>query len=142
MDHLGTFFKGLDKEMRESHLKALRQILEPRPEIVYAYVFGSFLSGFPFQDIDLALYLDLQQRENAQNLEEHYASLLDDAFGELFDILIINKAPYSLLCSVFREGRLLFCKDEDLLSGLIEACSLERIANEALSRQSLEEIVS
>ena len=77
----------------------------------------------------------------AQDLEEHYASLLDDSFWELFDILLINKAPYSLLCSVFREGRLLFCKDEDLLSQWIEACSLERIANEALSRQSLEEIV-
>jgi len=36
----------------------LREALEAREEIVFAYLHGSFAEGLPFRDVDVAIYLD------------------------------------------------------------------------------------
>jgi len=38
--------------------RVLREELEARPEIVFAYLHGSFLSRGPYRDIDVAVWLD------------------------------------------------------------------------------------
>lgn len=133
-----SFFSNMPMQKREQLIGDLRSCLEARSEIIYAYVFGSFLTGMPFRDIDLAVYVNLQERSN---LQEAYAELLSQAFKEIFDVIVINDAPNSLKCSIFREGRILVCKEEFLLSQCMEACSLDMLANEGISRESLKEIV-
>lgn len=140
IEQFGSFFKTMPGQEREDVIERLRVYLESRSEIIFAYVFGSFLSGMPFQDIDVVLYVN-KQKVSARNLEEEYAELLSETFKEVFDVVIINHAPNSLICSIFREGRLLFCKDDLLLSRFIESCSLDMLANEGISRESLREIV-
>ncbi len=136
------YHKNLASREREALLRDLRAYLEPRPELVFAYVYGSFYAGMPFQDIDLALYVDPKNLGNVRSLEERYAEILSDIFREIFHVVIINHAPSNLLCSIFSEGRKLFSKDDGLLQSCIEQCSLDMLANEGVSRQSLEEIVS
>ena len=136
------FCKNLAFRERDTLLRDLRAYLEPRPELVFAYVYGSFVSGMPFQDIDLALYVDLEHLGDVRILEERYAEILSEAFRDVFHVVIINHAPAAFLWSVFSEGVRLFCKDDELLSSCIEQCSLDMLANEGVSRQSLEEIVS
>ncbi len=43
---------------RASLIATLRRELEARPEIVFAYLHGSFLSGGPYRDIDVAVWVD------------------------------------------------------------------------------------
>jgi predicted nucleotidyltransferase len=42
-------------------IEALRRELLARPEIVFAYLHGSFLSRGPYRDIDVAIWLDPSQ---------------------------------------------------------------------------------
>ena len=143
MDELNCpYRKNLASRERDDLLRDLSAYLEPRPELVFAYVYGSFVSGMPFQDIDLALYVDLEHLGNVRSIEEEYAESLSNVFRQVFHVVIVNHAPAPLLCSVFSEGVRLFCKDDELLSSCIEQCSLDMLANEGVSRQSLEEIVS
>lgn len=135
-----SFFSNMPMQKRGQLIDGLRSYIETRSEIIYAYVFGSFPTGIPFQDIDVALYVN-KQKVSARNLEEEYADHLSETFKEIFDVVIINHVPNSLICSIFREGRLLFCKDDLLLSRFIESCSLDMLANESVSRESLREIV-
>ena len=139
-ESFGSFYRTLEGKEREALIDALRSHLRQRPEIVFAYIFGSFVSGMPFQDIDLALWVDTRLTDNPREFAEDCADLLDAEFRHVFDIVILNSAPSSFKASVFTEGRLLFSRGDDLLNGVIESCSLDMLANEGLSRQSLVEI--
>lgn len=41
---------------REEIVQRLRQLLEARPEISFAYLHGSFIDGGAYHDVDVALY--------------------------------------------------------------------------------------
>lgn len=140
-NNFDSYHRTLSTHARESLLRDIGAFLESRPEIIYAYVFGSFVSGLPYQDVDVALYLDGDALKDAGTQGEKYAELLGSSFREIFDVVIVNLAPNSLKCSIFSEGRLLLCRDETLLSISIEMCSLDMVANEDISRESLMEIV-
>ncbi len=47
-----------EERRRAILIATLRHELEARPEIVLAYLHGSFLSGGPYRDIDVAVWLD------------------------------------------------------------------------------------
>lgn len=62
--------KLMDKEVLKARL---RELLENRKEIAFAYLFGSFLEGEGFRDVDVALYLS-PPMEPLKVLEEAFAN--------------------------------------------------------------------
>jgi len=137
----GSYFKYMSQSDREELLKKLKNYLEVQQEIIFAYVFGSFASEMPFQDIDLALYVELENFEQTRELENKYADLLGMELNENFHVIVVNNAPSAVLCSIFSEGRKLISRDENLLEKYIERCSLDMLANENIAHESLREIV-
>ena len=133
--------KIISLQKKEELIGNLRKYLQEFPEIVFAYIFGSFLTDFPFQDIDIAVYITNKEETSYYDYKEQYADMLGTAFKEVFDIVIINNAPSSFMYSICSEGRLIFCRDETLLSQWIETCTLDMLANEHVSLESLREIV-
>ena len=133
--------KSMPLQKKEELIEDLRSYLQEFPEIVFAYIFGSYLMDIPFQDIDIALYISKNEEISDHTLKEQYADMLGTAFKEVFDVVIINNAPRSILSSIFTEGRIMFCRDIILLSQWIETCSLDMLANEDVSWESLREIV-
>jgi predicted nucleotidyltransferase len=47
-----------EASQRATLITTLRRELLARPEIAFAYLHGSFLSGGPYRDIDVAIWLD------------------------------------------------------------------------------------
>lgn len=45
----------LEKGERDKILEKIKNLLQERKEILFAYLFGSFAEGGPFRDIDLAI---------------------------------------------------------------------------------------
>ncbi len=133
--------KIISLQKKEEFIEDLRKYLQEFPEIVFAYIFGLFLTDFPFQDVDIAIYLSKKDEMSYYDYKEQYADMLGTAFKEVFDVVIINNAPSSIMYSIFSEGRLIFCRDEILLSQWIETCTLDMLANEDVSLDSLREIV-
>ena len=60
---------------------------------------------------------------------------------DTIDAKILNFAPFHFLNNVFKNGTVLFSRNEKLLSDMIEDTSLNVVANEYFAYQSLKELV-
>ncbi len=93
----------------------LTRALEPRPEILDAYLFGSQARGDAgaLSDIDVAVYID----EDVANPGSYGydAELITDLMSELgtndIDVVLLNRAPPLLYHRVLRDGKLLVTRD-------------------------------
>lgn len=140
---LDPYFNDLLPDQRIILKKGLGLFLSSRKEVIFAYLFGSFIDGIPFKDIDLALFLDpgMIAPDQMENYGERCSEDLADIFRQIFDVSILNDAPASFVLNVLKKGELLFSKDDRLRTNLIEECSIASIKDKAISFQYLKEIV-
>jgi len=96
---------------KEEILKKIVEVLKSEEKVAFAYLFGSFLSSKHFNDIDLAVYV---VGKVDHNFEERLALKLEKEVGMEFDVFIINEKPTLFLSEVFRKGKLVFSRNEDL----------------------------
>ena len=90
---LGKVYSLPFKE-REKVLQVLSKELESRREIVFAVVFGSFLTSKVFHDIDIGIYLYrpcdvLRDYEYAENLSRE----LEKKVNLPIDVVVLNHTP-------------------------------------------------
>ena len=102
-------------ESRQEVLSALRAALERRPEVLEAYVFGSFARAEeqPHSDIDAAVYVDPKAIEQGGlGIDAAIAADLIQALGtNRVDVVLLNAAPPLLYHRVLRDGLRLFARD-------------------------------
>ncbi len=94
----------------------LTQSFADQPQVVLAYLFGSYGRGaaHAHSDVDVAVLL-------APSEELDYFAVRLKLMGELssllqrneIDVAILNQTPLTLNYRVVREGRLLHCADDD-----------------------------
>lgn len=72
------------------------------------YMFGSYATGMqlPFSDIDVC---------DIGNLNENEKNEISGLSSEKIQISIFDELPIYIKFRVFKEGKLLFCRDEDFL---------------------------
>lgn len=91
----------------------LKENLERDREVLFAYIFGSYGRGkpSPLSDVDIAVYLgdDCDFFSKKLHLVGNVSEILKT---DEVDIVILNELPLSLIHSVLKTGKLLFCKDE------------------------------
>ncbi|MCK5057698.1 MAG: nucleotidyltransferase domain-containing protein [Candidatus Aminicenantes bacterium] len=121
----------------------LKKALMQKNEIIFAYLHGSYLDGSLYNDIDIALYLDEQKIDHEKVSE--YCDRLNPELSELIrfvvDVHALNRAPVGFSHSVFKHGQILFSKDDELRSDLIESTSLEIMDYYELSLESIRDMV-
>lgn len=101
----------INKEQKENIEKGVADFLRERPEIISAYLHGSFLES-DFRDIDIAVYLTGIGKGEALQYELNLENELNKLTGFSVDVRILNHAPLSFRFSVIKNGHLLFSKDE------------------------------
>lgn len=103
-------------------IKKLRESLEKRDEIIFAYVHGSFAEGLSFKDIDVAVYVDEKtvtiKDAIDYGLEISAITELESGLTPL-DIKVINYAPVGFRYYATR-SILLFSKDEEIRCNFLE----------------------
>ena len=93
----------------------LQRALEPRREILEAYLFGSRARGDDHgnSDIDVAVYVDMERAQAGQWGYE--AELITDLMVALgtnhIDVVLLNRAPPLLYHRVLRDGVRLLSRD-------------------------------
>jgi predicted nucleotidyltransferase len=97
-------------EERERLLDKLRRLLEGVEGISFAYVYGSFLARELFRDVDVAIWIE--EGEDPFKYEVDLSSRIEADLEVPVDIHVLNEAPITFRYAVFKEGRLLFSKDE------------------------------
>ena len=137
-------YLSMEQNKRQMISQKIKETLSQRKEVVFAFIFGSFLNSPSFKDIDIGIYVkDIKKAEVFDYelaLAEQIAKKCDLPF-DIFEVKVLNFAPYSFLNNIFSHGKLLFTKDQEFLSNLIENTSLEALANEYIASQSLKELV-
>ena len=111
---------------KEQILQHLHQLLEGRPEISFAYLHGSFLSGLAYHDIDVAFYLTppvADPFDYAMSISVE----LTRALHQPIDVQVLNNSSLSFQHQVL-QGKLLFTRNETQLTDFIEDVASEYMA--------------
>jgi predicted nucleotidyltransferase len=99
----------------------LKATLEARPEVAFAYLFGSSYGGrrHRLSDVDVAVYLEsaaCEGREATRAETDLWTDLIGDvqrALGrEDIDVVLLHRAPPLLAERVVRTGTVVFSRDE------------------------------
>ncbi len=93
----------------------LADLLDPREEILEAYLFGSHARGRaqPHSDIDVAVYIDDTRADDTGY--GYRANLTTDLMAGLgsndVDVVVLNRSPPLLYHRVLRDGERLLARD-------------------------------
>jgi len=99
---------------RERLLEKIREFLKNRDEVVFAYVFGSFVEGETFNDIDLAVYVDEFHPVVKDTFYDVKLSLqLEKILGFPVDVVLLNRVN-SIIIFRASQGLLIKSSNEDL----------------------------
>lgn len=109
-------FFSIDSDRKREVIREIGEILRGIPEILFAYVHGSFLKG-RFRDVDVAVYLSgRHDRKSILKKELKLEELLERKIGYPVDVRALNHAPLSFRFNVMRYGELILSRDENLRS--------------------------
>jgi len=122
-------------------LEKLRAVLSTRKEIVFAYAHGSFLDGGAFRDIDLAVFVDSSHAPRFDRFDYAFALAVDltKEIGHDIDVQVLNGVSTGFLNSVFKTGKVLFSRNEQIRLDLLETNSLETMDFHELSLEYIRE---
>jgi len=120
----------------------LREALEAREEIVFAYLHGSFAEGPPFRDVDVAIYLDptVAMTIDIFDYEMDLSVELTRTLRLPVDVHILNGASLGFQHSAL-QGEALLVRDEDKLTDFIERVAIEYMDFAYLGRRYLLEVL-
>ena len=104
----------------ESIEETLQVYFKNRPEVVLAYLFGSFVKSKKnrFHDIDIAvLVAPGLEKELDQQMPYGYGACVSAEVAHVLkyssiDLVLLNHAPPLLLKQVISTGKLIFCRSE------------------------------
>lgn len=131
-------------DKKEKIVSEIRNLIYMDESVLFVYLFGSFLNNLTLRDIDIGVYLKNIKQDKVDHYEVELSRKISKVIEMPFDIIevkILNFAPVSFLNSIFKNGKLLFSRNDELLSGLIEESSIHALFNEYIREQSLKELV-
>jgi len=102
-------------------LERLGDYLEKRPNLLFAYVYGSFMTAERFRDIDVAVYLRQAPSTPLQAELEMETKLANLIKGYLVEVRILNNAPLSFRYNVIKSGKPIVVVDDDARTEFEEA---------------------
>ncbi|HBC93235.1 MAG TPA: hypothetical protein DCZ10_10155 [Pelotomaculum sp.] len=104
----------INNDEKEKILESIKYILNSMPEIIFAYVHGSFGEQKGFRDIDVAVYLkDENFSDKIINYEIELEIKLEEKLKYPVDVRVLNFAPLSFQYQTIKSGVLLVEKDGD-----------------------------
>jgi len=115
-----TYFQ-ISESDKKIIMERLRYSLEKRPNLLFAYVYGSFVMADKFRDIDIAVYL-----KQIPSTPLHVELELETELGNiiknyLVDVRILNNAPLSFRYNVIKSGKPIVVVDDDARTDFEEA---------------------
>ena len=93
------------------------EYLDKKEEILFAYIFGSFINKDDYHDIDVAVYLNENfDKNNTEKFPYGYESYMISELNLLtrknIDFIVMNNANIIIQKKIITQGKLIFSKDE------------------------------
>lgn len=106
------------------------RVLNQDKRVIFAYLYGSFVCGAFFRDIDIFVYISKDEDTfvtQSSIRDNIYATVTDAGFHNIgideFDVRVINDAPYDFVIDILDKGTLLVDKNRELRTDYIERIS-------------------
>ncbi|MDA8337518.1 MAG: nucleotidyltransferase domain-containing protein [Peptococcaceae bacterium] len=114
----------LGKEDRQRLQESLARLLAGRGEILFAYLFGSFVHDPGFHDLDAGIYLreDVLPSTSPDGTLGYETALgidLEKNLGYPVDVKVLNHAPVAL-CHAVTNGLVLLSRNEEARFSWVE----------------------
>lgn len=96
-------------------MKKLRQLLQQRPNVVAAYLFGSRAYGKPLgtSDYDVAvLFAEGYTLDDILDLTVGISDVFEADLDDV-DVIALNDSPVELAYEAIAKGRLVYCADDE-----------------------------
>jgi len=140
---------------RDALVRTLRHTLEGAPDVLFAYLYGSFTTSGPFHDVDVAVYLRPEPASNdpiAQHVglratalsAQLEAALAQDLEGAAppVDVRALNGAPLGFRYQALRGGHLLVSHDESFRVAWVARTVARYLDLKPLREQALKEAMT
>ncbi|MEK6766781.1 MAG: nucleotidyltransferase domain-containing protein [Planctomycetota bacterium] len=128
--------KTLNASKREMITTILTKVLNSEESVIFAYLYGSFVTDNLFRDIDIFIFTrkDEDSFVYPVSVKEKLCDAvtkagIDSFVVDDYDVRIINDAPYDIMIDILRDGRLIVDKAQDLRKDYIERISDEYRVN-------------
>ena len=109
--------------------------METEPDVVFAWLHGSFLTEGGFHDVDVGVHLGAAADQRLPRVLDLTTRLSSDA-GFPVDVRALDDAPLAFRFHVFRTGRLLLTRDDELLADCLERTMREYLDVAPLLRRA------
>ena len=116
-------------------VRTLTSALETEPDVVFAYLHGSFLTNGAFHDVDVGVRLAAPGDGRLSRALDLAARLTGEA-GYPVDVRGLDDAPLAFRFHVFRTGRLLISRDDEGLADCLERTMREYLDIAPLARRA------
>ena len=128
---------------REKMINEIKKELLKRKEIIFAYLFGSFLENEKYNDIDIGIYIKEStiKEEASFDYSISLSGELSYRLGIDVDLKIMNFLPLGVVKNIL-QGHLLFTRNRLFLEEYIEKKSLEYMDYFELSKEYLKGVLS
>lgn len=118
-------------QSEKNHITSLiSRILNQDERVIFAYLYGSFVSDTFFRDIDVFVYIrkDEDAFVTQSSIRDNiYEAVIHAGFHNIgiddFDVRVINDAPYDFVIDILDKGMLLIDKNRELRTDYIEQIS-------------------
>jgi predicted nucleotidyltransferase len=97
--------RRLSTKEKEVLAEKISDILKAKEYILFAYIFGSFVSGNGFKDIDIGIFISDVEGKSPLKLELKLEGEIEPAIHMPVDIRIINNAPSSFIYNILKGDR-------------------------------------
>lgn len=105
--------KTLSKEEKKPLIKKISQLLDEKEDIIFAYIYGSFVSSSSFQDIDIGVFIK-EVSISPLSLELEMERDIENCVHIPTDVRIINNAPLSFIFNILKDGKVIIDHDSNL----------------------------
>ena len=99
--------RTLDKKGKDALIGKISDVLKKKENLIFAYIFGSFISEDHFKDLDIGIFVSNRIVGSPLRLELEIEGELEDAVHIPVDVRIINNAPLPFVYNVLKSGFLI-----------------------------------
>lgn len=105
---------NLDAAEKENVVETISSFFHKHvEEVIFVYLFGSFIAERPFSDIDLGVFTN-RELNKPLDYELDLEGKLERVAKYPVDVRVLNQAPLSFCCNVIRYGKLLVDRNRNL----------------------------
>ena len=104
------------REERRRITETVKEVLRQDRNIVFAFLYGSFIDSAAFRDIDVGVFVRNVAASSFVDRQLTLSRQIEDALPMplCVDVKVINRAPLPFRFNVIR-GELLLCRDDEML---------------------------